>query len=416
MQYFTCGKIYIPLAMVSGAAFGIRARTAEHRAGYRTARGLEAPEVSVRAVADAGICRAFGEPMGTLADPSPSCLDAPARLLFGSFEPFPGLLFALASINRTYSEAGIEADLVFAAVRLAAQELRGRMPDAQPEAGALPPVRLLAGGQALAIKGAYKIEALRLAEDGADVTISIMDDGAVPSLAGFLGALDGASVEIGGRRYASAMATLDGGVLTIAASLWARGAQGGVVKTYADTTAAAVLADLGRRAGMEIKCDCTARVSHYLARGRIMDEIRAFADSAGLMLLFRGGALCAVEAPKSIGDAVLLDGDEDGIGSEMEIPASCVWADGLHVEEASVGGGPAVHVASVYSGEGRASACLARERLLSRLGTVYGAWLPEVEPGSAVAVQAGDGVLKGIVVSMDADVVAGTCQYGVAYV
>ena len=416
MQYFSCGEIAIPLAMVSGASFTQRARTAEHRAGYRTARGLEAPEVSVRAHADQGLCAYLGGDARCITGLAVSCLAKPARLLFGSFEPFPACLFALVSVNRTYGAGGVEADLAFAAVSVSAQELKGRAPVSAPASGALPAVRLIAGGQALEVRGEYRIEALRLAGDGADLSVALGDDLAVPSMQGFLGAMDGAAVEIGGVRYASAAATLDAGGLYVAASLWTRASQDGIVETFTASTVADILARLCKMAGMECMCECKAAVSYYLARGTIADCIRDVADSAGLLLLFRSGVLCAVEAPASIPeDAPILEGDTDSGGGEIEIPTHCAWTDGLRVDTAGTDPGPVVHVASAYSGDGRAAACLARERLLAKRAEVRGAWLPGIEPGAAVSVQIGDGVARGIVVGIDADAVAGSCVYGVAY-
>ena len=59
IKYFTCGKVEIPLALITGVSWTVSARTSQRTGGYERALGKESVSISVRAVFNYAVCEAM---------------------------------------------------------------------------------------------------------------------------------------------------------------------------------------------------------------------------------------------------------------------------------------------------------------------------------------------------------------------
>ena len=124
--------------MVSGVSWTETARTVEKTGGYTRATGKEAVTISARVTFNPSVASlTYSTEQGLnglyyiLNGLATDCVDEPARLLVGDFEPVPSMLFALTSCNKTQVydprfDPTMEMDLVFSGVRCVKEESRNK--------------------------------------------------------------------------------------------------------------------------------------------------------------------------------------------------------------------------------------------------------------------------------------------------
>ena len=123
-----------------------------------------------------------------------------------------------------------------------------------------------------------------------------------------------------------------------------------------------------------------------------------------------------VDVPQSIGDGMVLDARVDAENDASERITSCTWTDGITSQMAGNTNGRGISVSSAYSGEPRASQCLAQARLLQNSIIVECPIAIGVEQGSAVRVQVADSIVSGIVTQFENDFMSWKAVYYVSYI
>ena len=113
---------------------------------------------------------------------------------------------------------------------------------------------------------------------------------------------------------------------------------------------------------------------------------------------------------------MVLDARVDAGNDASERITSCTWTDGLTSQMAGDTKGRGMSVSSVYSGEARASQCLAQARFLQNSIVVECPIAIGVEQGSAVRVQVADSIVSGIVTQFEADYMTWRATYYVSYI
>ena len=430
IKYFTCGKVEIPLALITGVSWTVTARTSQRTGGYERALGKESVSISVRAVFNYAVCEAMEMSEGEisslynrLTSLATDCLDEPSRLIVGDMEPVPTLEFALTSCNKTQTydplfDPTMEFDMTFSGVRCVKEMARKETLTNVETSGQLPDVSISRGGRTLNIRDSYTIDRLVVRQSSVDIGLTVRDDLTVISRDGFLTDLcDGtATVTVQDRVYSIIAANIESNHVEISGSFWPVQSQKPFMKTYVDTTLKALLSELCERAGIQSDIRVDGEVSYYLNSASPMDSLAALIVSCGAISLWREGKFMIVDAPDSIEAEVVLDARVDAGNDASERITSCVWGDGLTSQMAGDTKGRGISVSSVYSGEARAHQCLAQARFLSNNIVVECPIAIGVEQGSAVRVQVADSMVSGIVTQFEADYMTWRATYYVSYI
>ena len=429
IKYFTCGKVEIPLALITGVSWTVSARTTQKTGGYERALGKESVSISVRAVFNDAVCEAMEMSEGEisslynrLSSLATDCLDEPSRLIIGDMEPVPTLEFALTSCNKaqTYDplfDPTMEFDMTFSGVRCVKEMARKETLTNVETSGQLPSVSISRGDRTLNIRDSYTIDRLVVRQSSVDIGFTVRDDLTVISRDGFLTDLcDGtAMVTVQDRVYYIIAANIESNHVEVSGSFWPVQSQKPFMKTYTDTTLKALLNELCERAGIQADVRVDGDVSYYLNSASPMDSLAALIESCGTISLWRNGKFLIVDVPASIGDGVVLDARVDAGNDASERITSCVWSDGLTSQMAGNDKGRGVSVSSAYSGEARARQCLAQARFLQNSVVVECPIALGVEQGSAVRVQVADSMVDGIVTRFEADYLTWKSVYYVSY-
>ena len=430
MKYFTCGKVEIPLALITGVSWTVSARTTQKTGGYERALGKESVSISVRAVFNYAVCEAMEMSEGEisslynrLTSLATDCLDEPSRLIVGDMEPVPTLEFALTSCNKTQTydplfDPTMEFDMTFSGVRCVKEMARKETLTNVETSGQLPDVSISRGGRTLNIRDSYTIDRLVVRQSSVDIGLTVRDDLTVISRDGFLTDLcDGtATVTVQDRVYSIIAANIESNHVEISGSFWPVQSQKPFIKTYVDTTLKALFNELCERAGIEADIRVDGEVSYYLNSASPMDSLAALIESCGSISLWREGKFMIVDVPNSIEDGTVLDARVDAGNDASERITSCVWSDGLTSQMAGNTNGRGVSVSSAYSGEARARQCLAQARLLQNSIIVECPIAIGVEQGSAVSVQVADSMVSGIITQFEADYLTWRATYYVSYI
>lgn len=430
MKYLTCGKVEIPLALITGVSWTVTARTTQRTGGYERALGKESVSISVRAVFSYAVCEAMDMSEGEisslynrLSSLATDCLDEPSRLIVGDMEPIPTLEFALTSCNKaqTYDplfDPTMEFDMTFSGVRCVKEMARKETLTNVETSGQLPDVSISRGGRTLNIRDSYTIDRLVVRQSSVDMGFTVRDDLTVISRDGFLTDLcDGtATVTVQDRTYYIIAANVESNHVEISGSFWPVQSQKSFTKTYVDTTLKALFNELCERAGIKSDVRVEGGVSYYLNSASPMDSLASLIESCGAISLWREGKFMIVDVPASIGDGMILDARVDSGNDASECITSCVWSDGITSQIAGDDKGRGISVSSVYSGEPRAPQCLAQARFLQNSIIVECPIALGVEQGSAVRVHVADSIVNGIVTQFENDFISWKAVYYVAYI
>ncbi len=430
MKYFTCGKVEIPLALITGVSWTVGARTTQKTGGYERALGKESVSISVRAVFSYAVCEAMdmsekeiSSLYTRLSSLATDCLDEPSRLIIGGMEPVPTLEFALTSCNKaqTYDplfDPTTEFDMTFSGVRCVKEMARKETLTNVETSGQLPEVSISRGSRTLNIRDSYTIDRLVVRQSSVDIGFTVRDDLTVISRDGFLTDLcDGtATVTVQDRVYYIIAANVESNHVEISGSFWSVQSQKPFMKTYTDTTLKVLFNELCERAGIQADVRVDGEVSYYLNSASPMDSLAALIGSCGAISLWREGKFMIVDVPASIGDGTILDARVDAGNDASERISACVWSDGLTSQMAGDDKGRGISVSSAYSGEARARQCLAQARFLQNSIVVECPIALGVEQGSAVRVQVSDSMVDGIVTVYEADYLTWRATYYVSYI
>ena len=429
MKYFTCGKVEMPLALMTGVSWTVTARTSQRTGGYERALGKESVSISVRAVFNYAVCEAMemseneiSSLYNRLSSLATDCLDEPSRLIIGDMEPVPTLEFALTSCNKTQTydplfDPTMEFDMTFSGVRCVKEMARKETLTNVETSGQLPDVSISRGGKTLNIRDSYTIDRLVVRQSSVDVGLTVRDDLTVISRDGFLTDLcDGtATVTVQDRVYSIIAANIESNHVEISGSFWPVQSQKPFIKTYVDTTLKALFNELCERAGIKADVLVDGEVSYYLNSASPMDSLAALIESCGAISLWREGKFMIVDVPASIGDGMVLDARVDAGNDASERISACVWSDGLTSQTAGDNKGRGISVNSAYSGEPRAHQCLAQARLLQNSIIVECPIALGVEQGSAVRVMVADSIVNGIITQFENDFMTWRATYYVSY-
>ena len=429
MKYFTCGKVEMPLALMTGVSWTVTARTSQRTGGYERALGKESVSISVRAVFNYAVCEAMemseneiSSLYNRLSSLATDCLDEPSRLIIGDMEPVPTLEFALTSCNKTQTydplfDPTMEFDMTFSGVRCVKEMARKETLTNVETSGQLPDVSISRGGKTLNIRDSYTIDRLVVRQSSVDVGLTVRDDLTVISRDGFLTDLcDGtATVTVQDRVYSIIAANIESNHVEISGSFWPVQSQKPFIKTYVDTTLKALFNELCERAGIKADVLVDGEVSYCLNSASPMDSLAALIESCGAISLWREGKFMIVDVPASIGDGMVLDARVDAGNDASERISACVWSDGLTSQTAGDNKGRGISVNSAYSGEPRAHQCLAQARLLQNSIIVECPIALGVEQGSAVRVMVADSIVNGIITQFENDFMTWRATYYVSY-
>ena len=430
MKKFTCGKVEIPLALITGVSWTVTARTSQRTGGYERALGKESVSISVRAVFNYAVCEAMemseneiSSLYNRLSSLATDCLDEPSRLIVGDMEPVPTLEFALTSCNKTQTydplfDPTMEFDMTFSGVRCVKEMARKETLTNVETSGQLPEVSISRGSKTLNIRDSYTIDRLVVRQSSVDIGFTVRDDLTVISRDGFLTDLcDGtATVTVQDRVYSIIAANIESNHVEISGSFWPVQSQKPFVKTYVDTTLKALFNELCERAGIQADVRVDGKVSYYLNGSSPMDSLASLIESCGSISLWREGKFMIVDVPASIGDGMVLDARVDAGNDASERITSCVWGDGITSQMAGDDKGRGISVNSSYSGEPRARQCLAQARLLQNSIIVECPIALGVEQGSAVRTQVADSTVNGIVTQFENDYMTWRATYYVSYI
>ena len=431
MKYFSCGdKIRVPLTMVSGVSWTETARTVEKTGGYTRATGKEAVTISARVTFNPAVASlTYSTEQGLnglyyiLNGLATDCVDEPARLLIGDFEPVPSMLFALTSCNKTQNydprfDPSMEMDLVFSGVRCVKEESRNKSLSDKETAGQLPDITIKRGTKELAIRDSYNVDNLIIRDSSVEIGFTVRDDLTIINRDGyFVDLTDGETrVVVDKNEYYIVAASVEANRVEIIGSFWPVDSQKAFVHTYRDTTLKDLFSDLAKRAGIKADIRVEGSVSYYLNATSPMESITEVAESCGANLYWRNGKLLVVDVPEILGKGVELEAQIDASNDSQEVISSAVWVDTLTKDVAGDDGGESVSVSSVYRGEGKAKACLARAKFRQHTIKVECPVALGVEQGATVTVQVADAMVSGIVIGFEADFMSWKAVYYVSYI
>ena len=431
MKYLTCGdKLRVPMTLVSGLSWTDTARTVEKTGGYSRPLGYEAVTLSVRISFNADTAslsvdtekglKALFYQLNELAT---DCVDEPARLIVGDFEPEPAMLFALTSCNRsqTYDprfDPTLEMDLVFSGVRCVKEEARNNALTEQETSGQLPEIIIKRGGRELKVRDAYNLDTLVIRDSSVEIGFTVRDDLTIIDRDGyFVDMIDGKTiVTVDKNDYYVVSASVEANRVELTGSFWSIDSQKPFVKTYRDTDLKVLFTELAERAGVKADVRVSGRVDYFLNATSPMESIAGLVESCGALALWRGGKLMIVDVPEVLGVGTELEAQIDAANDSQEIISSCVWADGLKSDRAGDNKGEGVSIASVYSGDGKAKQCLKRAVLRQHTIKVECPIAIGIEQGATVTVQIADAMVSGVVVGYEADFISWKAVYYVAYI
>ena len=431
MKYFSCGeKIRVPLTMVSGVSWTETARTVEKTGGYTRATGKEAVTIYARVTFNPSVASlTYSTEQGLnglyyiLNGLATDCVDEPARLLIGDFEPVPSMLFALTSCNKTQVydprfDPSMEMDLVFSGVRCVKEESRNKSLSDKETAGQLPDITIKRGGKELAIRDSYNVDNLIIRDSSVEIGFTVRDDLTIINRDGyFVDLTDGETrVVVDKNEYYIVAASVEANRVELVGSFWPVDSQKAFVHTYRDTTLKELFSDLAKRAGIKADIRVEGSVSYYLNATSPMESITEVAESCGANLYWRNGKLLVVDVPEILGKGVELEAQLDASNDSQEVISSAVWVDTLTKDVAGDDGGESVSVSSVYRGEGKAKACLARAKFRQHMIKVECPVALGVEQGATVTVQVADAMVSGIVRGFEADFMSWKAVYYVSYI
>ena len=431
MKYLTCGdKLRVPMTLVSGLSWTDTARTVEKTGGYSRSLGYEAVTLSVRINFNADTAslsvdtekglKALFYQLNELAT---DCVDEPARLIVGDFEPEPAMLFALTSCNRsqTYDprfDPTLEMDLVFSGVRCVKEEARNNALTEQETSGQLPEIIIKRDGRELKVRDAYNLDTLVIRDSSVEIGFTVRDDLTIIDRDGyFVDMIDGKTiVTVDKNDYYVVSASVEANRVELTGSFWSIDSQKPFVKTYRNTDLKALFTELAERAGVKADVRVSGRVDYYLNATSPMESIAGLVESCGALALWRGGKLMIVDVPEVLGVGTELEAQIDAANDSQEIISSCVWADGLKSDRAGDNKGEGVSIASVYSGDGKAKQCLKRAVLRQHTIKVECPVALGVEQGATVTVQVANAMVSGIVTGFEADFISWRAVYYVSYI
>ena len=279
MKYLTCGdKLRVPMTLVSGLSWTDTAKTVEKTGGYARSLGYEAVTMSVRINFNADTAslsadtekelKALFHQLNELAT---DCVDEPARLIVGDFEPEPAMLFALTSCNRsqTYDprfDPTLEMDLVFSGVRCVKEEARNNALTEQETSGQLPEIIIKRGGKELKVRDAYNLDTLVIRDSSVEIGFTVRDDLTIINRDGFfVDMTDGKTiVTVDKNDYYVVSASVEANRVELTGSFWVIDSQKPFVKTYRDTDLKALFTELAERAGVKADVRVSGRVDYYL--------------------------------------------------------------------------------------------------------------------------------------------------------
>ena len=431
MKYFSCGdKIRVPLTMVSGVSWTETARTVEKTGGYTRATGKEAVTISARVTFNPSVASlTYSTEQGlnglyyVLNGLATDCVDEPARLLVGDFEPVPSMLFALTSCNKTQVydprfDPSMEMDLVFSGVRCVKEESRNKSLTEQETSGQLPDITIKRGTKELAIRDSYNVDTLVIRDSSVEIGFTVRDDLTIINRDGyFVDLTDGETrVVVDKNEYYIVAASVEANRVEIVGSFWPVDSQKTFVKTYRDTTLKDLFSDLAKRAGIKADIRVEGSVSYYLNATSPMESITEVAESCGSMLYWRNGKLLVVDVPEILGKGVELEAQIDATNDGTENITSCVWTDGLSEELSGDNKGESVSIGSIYCGSPRAKQCLNRAQFRQRVIKVECPIALGVEQGATVSVQVANTMVSGLVTSFEADYMNWKAVYYVSYI
>lgn len=431
MKYFSCGdKIRVPLTMVSGVSWTETARTVEKTGGYTRATGKEAVTISARITFNPAVASlTYSTEQGlnglyyVLNGLATDCVDEPARLLIGDFEPVPSMLFALTSCNKTQTydprfDPSMEMDLVFSGVRCVKEESRNKSLSDKETAGQLPDITIKRGTRELAIRDSYNVDNLVIRDSSVEIGFTVRDDLTIINRDGyFVDLTDGETrVVVDKNEYYIVAASVEANRVEIVGSFWPVDSQKAFVQTYRDTTLKELFSDLAKRAGIKADVRVEGGVMYYLNTASPMESITAVAESCGANLYWHNGKLLIVYVPEILGKGVELEAQIDATNDGTENITSCVWTDGLSEDVAGDNSGESVSVSSVYRGDGKAKACLARAKFRQHVIKVECPVSLGVEQGATVTVQVANAMVSGIVTGFEADFLSWKAVYYVSYI
>lgn len=431
MKYLTCGdKLRVPMTLVSGLSWTDTARTVEKTGGYSRSLGYEAVTLSVRISFNADTAslsvdtekglKALFYQLNELAT---DCVDEPARLIVGDFEPEPEMLFALTSCNRsqTYDprfDPTLEMDLVFSGVRCVKEEARNNALTEQETSGQLPEIIIKRGGRELKIRDAYNLDTLVIRDSSVEIGFTVRDDLTIIDRDGyFVDMIDGKTiVTVDKNDYYVVSASVEANRVELTGSFWSIDSQKPFVKTYRDTDLKALFTELAERAGVKADVRVSGHVDYFLNATSPMDSIAGLVESCGALALWRGGKLMIVDVPEVLGVGVELEAQIDAANDSQEIISSCVWTDGLKSDRAGDNKGEGVSITSVYSGDGKAKECLKRAVIRQHTIKVECPVALGVEQGATVTVPVADAMVSGIVTGYEEDYLTWRATYYVSYI
>ena len=431
MKYLTCGdKLRVPMTLVSGLSWTDTAKTVEKTGGYARSIGYEAVTLSVRINFNADTASLSADTEKELKalyyqlnELATDCVDEPARLIVGDFEPEPAMLFALTSCNRsqTYDsrfDSTLEMDLVFSGVRCVKEEARNNALTEQKISGQLPEIIIKRGGRELKIRDAYNLDALVIRDSSVEIGFTVRDDLTIINRDGFfVDMTDGKTVlTVDKNDYYVVSASVEANRVELTGSFWVIDSQKPFVKTYRDTNLKALFTELAERAGVKADVRVSGRVDYYLNATSPMESIAGLVESCGALALWRGGKLMIVDVPEILGVGTELEAQIDAANDSQEIISSCVWSDGLKFDKAGDNKGEGVSITSVYSGDGKAKQCLKRAVLRQHTIKVECPVALGVEQGATVTVQVADAMVSGIVTGFEADFISWRAVYYVSYI
>ena len=431
MKYLTCGdKLRVPMTLVSGLSWTDTARTVEKTGGYSRSLGYEAVTLSVRINFNADTAslsvdtekglKALFYQLNELAT---DCVDEPARLIVGDFEPEPAMLFALTSCNRsqTYDprfDPTLEMDLVFSGVRCVKEEARNNALTEQETSGQLPEIIIKRGGRELKIRDAYNLDTLVIRDSSVEIGFTVRDDLTIIDRDGyFVDMIDGKTiVTVDKNDYYVVSASVEANRVELTGSFWSIDSQKPFVKTYRDTDLKVLFTELAERAGVKADVRVSGRVDYFLNATSPMESIAGLVESCGAIALWRGGKLMIVDVPEVLGVGTELEAQIDAANDSQEIISSCVWADGLKSDRAGDNKGEGVSITSVYSGDGKAKQCLKRAVLRQHTIKVECPVALGVEQGATVTVNVADAMVSGLVTGFENDYMTWRATYYVSYI
>lgn len=430
MKYLTCGdKLRVPMTLVSGLSWTDTARTVEKTGGYSRSLGYEAVTLSVRINFNADTAslsvdtekglKALFYQLNELAT---DCVDEPARLIVGDFEPEPEMLFALTSCNRsqTYDprfDPTLEMDLVFSGVRCVKEEARNNALTEQETSGQLPEIIIKRGGRELKVRDAYNLDTLVIRDSSVEIGFTVRDDLTIIDRDGyFVDMIDGkTTVMVDKNEYYVVSASVEANRVELTGSFWSIDSQKPFVKTYRDTDLKVLFTELAERAGVKADVRVSGHVDYFLNTTSPMESIAGLVESCGALALWRGGKLMIVDVPEVLGVGTELEAQIDAANDSQEIISSCVWADGIKSDRAGDNKGEGVSIASVYSGDGKAKQCLKRAVLRQHTIKVECPVALGIEQGATVTVSVANSMVSGVVVGYEANYLSWKAVYYVSY-